>query len=148
MDTIEETKVEETNEVKHFETTHDHADGDGEFTGASSAFSDWLENNGEEVGAGVLAPAKYDEVHQHDPDTCTECQMEAAQDADMQLAMTGFVIFGLLMGAAYYMFRSCKNQKGDSPDPSNPNSRGQYRPAALSPYGDSGNGSRDDEEAP
>ena len=61
--------------------------------------------------------------------------------------MTGLIVFGLLMGAVYYMFRSCKNRKGDQADPSNPNSRGQYKPAGLSPYGDKET-KGDDDEAP
>ena len=77
----EEEKTEELRDTKHFETSNP-ASGDDE--GASSAFADWLENNGEEVvGAGDLAPGlKFEEVELPGPQNENE-QFAATQDADM-----------------------------------------------------------------
>jgi hypothetical protein len=50
----------------------------------------------------------------------------------MGLAMTSFAIFGVILFAMWYMLRTCKNKKEEEYDPSNPQSRGRYRPATLS----------------
>ena len=53
----------------------------------------------------------------------------------MTLAMTGFALFGLILFFMWYMLRSCKQKSSENQfDPSNPQSRGRYRPASLSPY--------------
>jgi len=53
----------------------------------------------------------------------------------MTLAMTGFALFSVILFMMWYMLRSCKEKGGDNQfDPSNPQSRGRYRPASLSPY--------------
>ena len=56
--------------------------------------------------------------------------MEEQEFTDMSLAMTGLGLFGVILFFMWYMLRSCK--KGSDPkmfDPSNPHSRGRYRPA-------------------
>ena len=70
--------------------------------------------------------------HEHNPDECEDCQMEAKQDYDMGLAMTSFAIFGIILFAMWYMLRTCKKVKDEEYDPSNPQSRGRYRPATYS----------------
>ena len=58
--------------------------------------------------------------------------MEGKEDDGMILAMTGMAFFGAVIFIMWYMLRSCKNKTKDEFDPSNPQSRGRYRPAQMS----------------
>ena len=76
--------------------------------------------------------------HEHDEETCDECHRNAVDEENMSIAMTGFALFGVILFLMWYMLRSCSNQKEQNFDPSNPHSRGRYKPA-LSPYDDDDN---------
>lgn len=69
----------------------------------------------------IAADALFNPHHIHDPDTCSDCQAEALEDADMGIEMIGFALFGVVLFVMWYMLRSCKDKKReDSCDPSNP----------------------------
>ena len=45
--------------------------------------------------------------HEHDPETCNECQEKAAEESKMKIAMAGFVFFFAILFLMWYMLRSC-----------------------------------------
>lgn len=102
-------------------TTHKHSGG-----------LDYDENE----NTPIAVDAMFNPHHIHDPDTCEDCQAEALEDVDMGIEMIGLALFGAVLFVMWYMLRSCKDKKkGDETfDASNPQSRGRYRPAQLSPY--------------
>ena len=78
--------------------------------------------------------------HVHDPEHCDECLEAAQEESDMTLMMGGLAFFTAVLFAMWFMLRSCKQKSGSGQlDPSNPQSRGRYRPASLSPYNDDDN---------
>ena len=119
--------------------THDHHHHNSE-EAIGSPFED--ATFGHEVDSHVhhgMAASMVGHIHgadgDHDHEHCEFCAAEVEEVNNMSMAMGGFAFFGVVLFVMWYMLRSCKQKPSkESTDPSNPQSRGQYRPASLSPY--------------
>lgn len=73
-----------------------------------------FEDNEEEKD---IEPASLNDMveheHEHDAEHCDECQRNALEESNMQMALVGFVLFGMILFLMWYMLRSCKNGRGE-----------------------------------